>query len=196
MTAIPPASTNSDHLVVRRNLRDRLVDPDPARLRLRQGVCTAVSISTGTCTITLGADTTSLAGVCYLDGAMPNVGDTVWVLRDGPSLLVVGSQTSPAWTAATLAGTWSNLGGFGFAPAGYYRDATGTVHLRGVVAAGGAATIFTLPAGYRPGANMVFGCIANGALHQVNVNTAGVVSDGTGLPPNLALDVITFRAFS
>jgi hypothetical protein len=43
---------------------------------------------------------------------------------------------------------WANYGQ-GYAPAGYFRDRSGLVHLRGVVQ-GPGGTIFRLPPGWRP----------------------------------------------
>jgi hypothetical protein len=47
------------------------------------------------------------------------------------------------------------IGGLGFPPAGFYKDAFGIVHLEGAVKAGGSALIFTLPSGYRPASGIV-----------------------------------------
>lgn len=65
--------------------------PGPLKLSLRQAV--VVSAQAATLTITLGGGTTSIAGVAYLRGYVPVAGDTVWVLQNGPDLLVLG----PRW---------------------------------------------------------------------------------------------------
>jgi hypothetical protein len=41
----------------------------------------------------------------------------------------------------------------GYAPARFYKDPFGVVHLEGLITGGGASFAFTLPKGYRPGAN-------------------------------------------
>lgn len=104
-------------------------------------------------------------------------------------------MTPEDWTAATLAGAWVNDAGK--APAAYYKDRAGTVHLRGRVKTGGAAptTIFTLPAGYRPEYDADFMCVANDAVSRVTINaTTGVVSQETGSDTWLSLHGISFRA--
>lgn len=107
---------------------------------------------------------------------------------------IVVALTPAAFVAATYAGTWASFGG-GYAAAGYYKDPFGIVHLRGAVGGGGAATIFTLPAGYRPAFPCVFAQMASGGtINQVQITTAGVVTDDTATPAFLSLDGITFRS--
>jgi hypothetical protein len=84
-----------------------------------------------------------------------------------------------AWTAPTLAGTWSNYGGL-YQDAGYMKDSLGFIHLRGLLKAGGAGdTIFTLPAGYRPSAKLIFSVqVSDGGSYvhgRVDVDTDGTV---------------------
>lgn len=68
--------------------RALLPDPAESRLQLRKGQVSAVSAPT--VTITLGGSTTTIAGVSYLASYTPTVNDVVFVLVDGPSLLVLG----------------------------------------------------------------------------------------------------------
>lgn len=61
-------------------------------------------------------------------------------------------EAAPGWVAPTLAAGWANYGA-GWATAGY-RKIRGVTYLRGLVkrtANPTSDTIFTLPAGYRPG---------------------------------------------
>lgn len=105
--------------------------------------------------------------------------DTGDVQLDG-DLTVGGSIVQDSWTAPTLAGTWSNYGG-GYQDAGYLKDSLGFIHLRGLLLAGGAGdTIFTLPAGYRPSAKLIFSVQVSdsgvGYVHgRVDVDTDGTV---------------------
>lgn len=85
-----------------------------------------------------------------------------WI--DAVSLRLTGEALSgPTYSDAN----WVDYGG-GFTGGGYWRDAAGLIHLRGlvqtlVVRAVGA-TIFTLPAGFRPAAQELF---------AVNIGTVG-----------------------
>lgn len=70
---------------------------------LRQG--TVVSAQATTVTITIGAGTTNVSGVAYLRGYVPAAGDTVWLLQNGPDLLVLG----PAWSGSGVEITSSSV---------------------------------------------------------------------------------------
>lgn len=96
-----------------------------------------------------------------------------------------------------LTGTWVDTAGARF---GYYKDAVGNVHLRGLVSGGGAgATIITLPAGYRPSSNLNFTmAIAGGVtICSVGVSTTGAVTVATNLAAASAsgiyLDVVNYQ---
>lgn len=91
---------------------------------------------------------------------------------------------------------WGNIGGVS-ASAEFYKDASGIVHLRGVIArsSGTAPLIFTLPAGYRPDAYEFFVVQAGSAYGDVEVQTTGQVRFGTGTPSGyVSLSGISFRA--
>jgi len=86
--------------------------------------------------------------------------------------------------------------GSGLAPAGFYKDPTGLVHLRGTMASGTiAAAMFTLPVGYRPAYNLIFqGTTAGGTGARVDVTPAGALVPQIGTNPYFAIDGISFRA--
>lgn len=71
-----------------RELAGELAGDGVARLRRRQAV--VQSVQTGSVTIRLGASTVDITGVRYLASYSPVAGDTVWVLVDGPDLLIFG----------------------------------------------------------------------------------------------------------
>jgi hypothetical protein len=89
---------------------------------------------------------------------------------------------------------WHNLGG-SFAPASFYRDQLGIVHLRGVVVlpieVAGVSdplelNIFRLPAGYRPSTHQIFSVAGqsidsdgtnDASAARVDVNPTGLVVD-------------------
>jgi hypothetical protein len=110
--------------------------------------------------------------------------------------IATGSLDGDAvWQVPTLAGSWTNYGS-GYNPAGYRKDASGFVHLRGLVTGGSAvSTIFTLPVGYRPAYRNLFMVQSVSAVGRVDVATNGVVEDqisaGSGW---VSLDGITFLA--
>jgi hypothetical protein len=75
------------------------------------------------------------------------------------------------WQTPTLLNSWVYYGS-PFAPPGYYMDASGIVHLRGLVKSGtlgGATPIFTLPTGYRPSYTVIVPQISADALCEVRV---------------------------
>jgi hypothetical protein len=96
------------------------------------------------------------------------------------------------WVAPTLAGSWANQFGSPYAQAGYQKDDTGIVSLRGTLT-GGTGDIFTLPANFRPEADMFFGVYANGSMGRIKITSAGVVSLSSGTAP-IDLSGINFVA--
>jgi hypothetical protein len=80
------------------------------------------------------------------------------------------------------------------APARFYKDPYGVVHLEGVITGGGGAFVFTLPRGYRPALRHIWP-IANGS--GTNDGIGIVMPSGSVLvfPLNtsLSLDGISFR---
>lgn len=67
--------------------------------------------------------------------------------------------------------------GGGYSPAGYYKDPTGRVFLRGLLGSGASATdvMFTLPSGFQPKYEMIFATVADDAFCELRVNTSGAV---------------------
>jgi hypothetical protein len=102
----------------------------------------------------------------------------------------------PAWTAPTLGNSWVDYG-LGYSAAGYYKDATGAVHLQGAIKSGtvGAAA-FTLPAGHRPLGSHAY-AVPSGpgpAFGVVVVAADGTVSLTVGSNVFASLSGISFRA--
>lgn len=106
---------------------------------------------------------------------------------------VIGAAGQPAFAPG-----WGPAGGT-VAP-GFYKDASGIVHLQGAVANGAAANgsvIFTLPAGYRPGgdyADFVTAGLVNKHV-WIDIDSDGDVRFHAGTGDNLyvSLEGITFR---
>lgn len=102
-----------------------------------------------------------------------------------------------AWIAPTLVNSFVNFG-TPYSTAGYMKDSLGFVHLRGMVKTGASgATIFTLPAGYRPGINTAHyfaGVCQSGHADLVVADTGTVTGYGTGVPIYVSLSGVTFKA--
>lgn len=99
------------------------------------------------------------------------------------------------WEAASLAAGWSNTFGSPYPAVQYLLDNNGYVHVKGTVN-GGAGTIFTLPAGYRPATDtLLFPTIANGATGRLEVTSAGVVTLATGTATSVDLSPIYFPIY-
>jgi hypothetical protein len=142
--------------------------------------------------------------------------------KDSNEFAIAGSED---WHAATLSDTttavapndpphsycyWENFGDV-YAPAGYFRDPSGVVHLRGVVRAqdGNAhlcadgnsfnSLILTLPPGYRPGFAYALTTTSNNAPGRLNVRTGGDLAIQNSYPTFVnakgfvSLDGLSFR---
>lgn len=100
----------------------------------------------------------------------------------------------PSWTAPSFSNSWVNYGS-GFATCGYMKDSMGFVHLRGLVKDGSAmnTTIFTLPTGFRPTEQWIFGVASNNAYGEVRVASDGTVKAPQGATAWVSLDGIVFN---
>lgn len=100
------------------------------------------------------------------------------------------------WQTPTFENSWVNFAG-GFAAAGYWKDAEGVVHLRGVVKSGTVgATIFTLPLGYRPLDRHMFAAMTDtNTIGRVDVVADGTVVASSASNVYLSLDTCSFRTF-
>ena len=103
----------------------------------------------------------------------------------------------PVMTAPTLSANWSNVGG-AYQTARYYIDPTGIVYLEGSIkkASAGVAgeTIFTLPTGYRPSAQLSFPVDASGAYGKIDVKADGTVAYQAGTATvSMSLSGINFK---
>jgi hypothetical protein len=105
------------------------------------------------------------------------------------------------WISPTLQNSWAVYAPAAsnwHTPAGYWKDANGVVHLRGMMTGGSSATapFFTLPAGYRPAAVVLwYASSGSGAACRVDVQGDGqvvpVIGANTGWT---SLDGINFYA--
>ena len=107
---------------------------------------------------------------------------------------VLYSSNIGTWAAASLNAGWSNTFGSPYPAVAYTIDALGRVNVRGTVT-GGTGTIFTLPAGFRPTATMLFPTNANGAMGRLSVDSSGVVTLAAGTATSVDLSPLTFYIF-
>lgn len=181
--------------------------PEQLAVRRRLVTVTAVSPSTATATVTIAGDTSNpVAGVPYLASYVPSVGDVAAydVVEGSPRL--VGVAADPWHTVGgagepAFANTWANTGGTN-RKAGFRRTSDGCVALAGWIKSTGAeganSTIFTLPAGYRPDANVRFDSTGGNSggtqiVSQMSISTAGLVVMITAATwGNVGLEVIKF----
>ena len=96
--------------------------------------------------------------------------------------LSTSTITQESWTAPTLLNSWVNFGS-PFQTARYRKDASGIVHVQGLIKDGTATdgtTLFTLPAGYRPDAQLIFMCGQfDNVYGRIDVHADGTVDLGT-----------------
>lgn len=91
----------------------------------------------------------------------------------------VTKVTVEAWIAPTLLTTWVNVGG-GARTAGYYKDVSGNIWLKGLVSKATAPTtgesILTLPIGYQPLGTATFSIYTGGGSVRCDITAAGGVT--------------------
>jgi hypothetical protein len=102
------------------------------------------------------------------------------------------------WTNPTFSNSWANYDSSEttFYKAGYYKDAMGWVHLRGIVKDGTVGTgvaMFTLPSGYRPSKAVRFAVCSGNAYGSYFVNAAGECGLETGSNAFVFLENVTFK---
>ena len=147
-------------------------------------------------------DVSTFLGVDVVDGTLTgaDVGDNSLTGADidESSLALAVEPVTPVPASGTngFATQWGNDSDFG-GPAGYWKDPTGLVHLRGAVTRLGdmaGPRIFTLPEGYRPAFGELFTVGTQSATPaQVQIAANGQVQAYSGSVSDLSLSGITFR---
>ena len=150
--------------------------------------------------------------VCFNAGTL-YVGKTTGLTGSGDvdiagKLNVDGTLTATcgivgeAWiNVAAFSNSWVAFGGT-YAPPGYWKDALGIVHLRGMIKSGTVnTTAFTLPTGYKPQYAIVRSQVASNGTTEA-ASRVDVAADGTVIPrvpagynSYVSLDGISFRAY-
>lgn len=102
---------------------------------------------------------------------------------------IVGTAGQPAFN-----GTWVNYDASAWRAARFWKDPMGIVWLEGLVALGTiGTTIFTLPAGYRPGSGMMWATSTSTGYGRVDVAPTGNVVSQSGGNGYFSLSVIDFK---
>lgn len=137
------------------------------------------------------------AGTNGTNGAAGANGAALFLLQhesEGSDWMPRGTLPNEGFITPTLLNSWAVFNVATNTP-GYYKDAHGIVHLRGMVKSGTVgAAIFTLPVGYRPVKQELFACVSNDLFGRVDVNSSGDVTLMDGSNVFASLDGITFRA--
>lgn len=108
---------------------------------------------------------------------VPADGWTVWDQASGRKITFDGTNWGddlPAAQVPTLGLGWIGYGG-GFQSPRYFKTPDGRVSLEGLMQAGTDGTVFTLLAGFRPAAKLMFVCWSGGGAYRVDVDTTGAV---------------------
>jgi hypothetical protein len=151
----------------------------------------------------------ALGGSAYAAVMLTN--NSVRSRHIAPHAVRASDVRHPAWRVVAFHpnGRWQPHGDT-YAPPSFYKDVTGTVHLRGVVTSGGnqaglcfkselitgAGVLFVLPPGFRPSHQADFQTMVAGDPGQVSVFPSGVVcrSQDVMEGESASFDGITFRA--
>lgn len=117
-------------------------------------------------------------------GIYTNASTTSWTIL--PSTMVPMKRGIEFdYRSPTLVNSWSSLPfntSNRHSTLGFYKDEDGFVYLRGLATGGSAAnaTIFTLPAGFRPSSTLVLSSISATGTCRIDVTSAGVVYAAAG----------------
>ena len=126
-------------------------------------------------------------------------GRVVHVAGGGPSWLSLSSlafeQDPQLAQPLPLVGGWVDYGG-GYAPATFYRDTSGRVHVQGLIRSGDGPVFAQLPEGHRPAGRLVFSANHHEAVMRVDVTPDGLIvfAGGASAYPWRSLSGISFHA--
>lgn len=113
-----------------------------------------------------------------------------------------GSFKVQDWIEPALSNGWQSFGGEYTKP-GYYKDANGIVHIKGLVRSGQLSkTIFTLPKDYRPKERYLFtvGC-SSGSGMNIKTGRCDIIPTGDIIPIDgsnnwFSLDGLSFISYT
>lgn len=135
--------------------------------------------------------------VRYVAGLYLAADTRVTVTWHGAWVVTGSYQRMPTVLAPTLLNSWVNYGS-GYAPAGYYKDLSGMVHVEGMIKDGtttSGTNLFNLPAGFRPAERMSFAAASVSVIARIDVLADGNVQAITSVSSGfLALNNVHFLA--
>ena len=139
------------------------------------------AITSGNATVVLQA----LKEIIEIRNGQRGNGDDAYITRGE-------YEAEPVWEVPVLVNSWVNFG-LGYNNAGYTRDRSGVVRLRGRIKSGTLpASAFLLPVGYRPINDNLFAVDSNSAYGMVWVKSGGDVYINNGSNVSVSLDGISF----
>ena len=145
--------------------------------------------------VALGTDSVSTGNI--VAGAVTSAKLDTNIAVDGT--FSAGSITQPSWISPTLLNSFTNYDASIYQPAGYFKDLSGRVYLRGLLKRSAAALntpIFTLPVGYRPAKLTLFALMAANLDGRLDVDASGNVFVATATAANwftfFSLDGMSF----
>ena len=103
---------------------------------------------------------------------------TIAALANDKLNIPITTLNNGGYVIPTLSNGWVNNGG-GYEPARFYKDASGNIHISGIIKNGTYAngtTIFTLPVGYRPAYHIPIECAYSGGTYTLQIASTGIVS--------------------
>lgn len=114
------------------------------------------------------------------------------------AVTAVKIETQQAWQAVVYANGWADYDATEWFGGQYYKDSLGIVHLRGLLRTGtvtSGTTMFTLPAGYRPGRKILQPTMSNNNLARIELHTDGTAKTNAGVAAGwVTIANISFRA--
>lgn len=171
--------------------------PKSGAIKLVQAVVAGIEM--GSIQLLFGEDLFPIGGFNFIQSYNPQVGDVVWVLKQGADNLVLGDIILPGGTVLedihyvgmtdygepAWQNNWQNYGNDGshtYDSVGFYKDPDGFVHLSGVMKNTSGSSYntiaFTLPVGYRPDYKHRTPVSANNGLFITKLWAIEVQEDG------------------
>lgn len=166
-----------------------------------------IGVVDSTSPLAISAQGVPFNDVGLLGDYAPAVGDSVALLgqssgagSDPASWLALGAvhSTVVPSTEPTLLNGWVNFDPTSWAVVSYWRDASGVVHIEGLIKDGvtvAGTVIFALPEGHRPSSNLVFVEWGNLGSCRIDVKVDGTVTAESNVSAAFtSLAGISFRA--
>ncbi|HXS99828.1 MAG TPA: hypothetical protein VN915_04085 [Elusimicrobiota bacterium] len=168
------------------NVRSYVKNDSGATLRLAGGTTGSTSVGSGANATGAGANDLTATGNVFF-----GTGGSYMVTSAG-----VPTFANAAEVACGFVNSWVDYGA-PFSNCAYALDGFHYVHLHGLVKNGAACSntvIFTLPAGYRPPAQMITAAISAAGVGRIDVDTSGNVLCVSGSTGWISLDNVYFKA--